>query len=47
MNQLLSLEKSTSNAIPFEEWETKPVVFYEEVIVKVENDNPEENNIIL
>jgi structure-specific endonuclease subunit SLX1 len=42
LNQLLSLEKSTSNAIPFEEWENKPFVFYEEMIV-----NPEENNIIL
>ena len=41
LNQLLLLEKSTSNAIPFEEWETKPVVFYE----KEENIN-EENNII-
>jgi len=30
LNQLLTLDKSTSNAIPFEEWETKPTVFYEE-----------------
>jgi len=29
LNHLLSLEKSTSNAIPFEEWETKPIVIYE------------------
>jgi len=42
LNQLLSLEKSTSNAIPFNEWETKPDVFYEcyeEVNVEVEKNN--------
>jgi predicted GIY-YIG superfamily endonuclease len=47
LNQLLLLDKSTSSAIPFEEWETKPVVFYEDNIVKVENNTTEENNIIL
>jgi structure-specific endonuclease subunit SLX1 len=47
LNQLLLLDKSTSSAIPFEEWETKPVVFYEDNIVKVENDTTEDNNIIL
>jgi structure-specific endonuclease subunit SLX1 len=46
LNQLLSLDKSTSSAIPFQEWETKPVVFYEDNIVKVENENTEENNIL-
>ena len=39
LNQLLAMEKSTSNAIPYEQWATKPNVFYEN------RDTEEENNI--
>ena len=37
LNMLLSMDRSTSKAIPFAEWSTPPQVHYETVPVEVEN----------
>ena len=41
LNELLSLKKSTCNAIPFEEWENNPFVIYENLL---EKENEKEEN---
>ena len=44
LNQLLSLKKSTCNAIPFEEWENNPFVIYENLLENKKDENKEKEN---
>ena len=44
LNQLLSLKKSTCNAIPFEEWENNPFVIYENLLENEKKENEKKEN---